>query len=86
MQTVSNNGIKRKEIAPAYNDQDNVSHGWDKSVGYVHRNPNWFGDMKEFFMASVNKPKMSRNFISFRTKLLVKQVRGLVTQLSSIRI
>ena len=58
VQAVSNNGIKRKEIDPASND-----HGWDKSVGNVHRNPNWFGDMEEFFMASVKRQRCVEIFL-----------------------
>ena len=50
------------------NDCDNVSHGLEKFVGNVHRNPNWFGDMEELFMVS-SKGKSDSSFVNFRTKL-----------------
>ena len=81
--SVANTG--RDELAPGNIDLDSDSHGWDKSVGNVHRNSNWFGDMEETFMASVKKGNDNLIFVNIRIKLLVKLVRRPGRLLSSIR-
>ena len=53
--TIDNTGFRSDKLDPGNIGLDSVSHGWDKSVGNMHRNSSWFGDMEESFMASVKK-------------------------------